>query len=249
MSYSVTVSRSGGTLTYMKIGIVSVFCIFILLCSCSSGGDYGVRISSEEQESEYSTVYAEVIEFDGFRNKEYQSELNMQVREGIENSISQFDAIAQESISSMPPGVKSIMKITQNVKRNKGGVISFIEEGYIYLGGAHGNTVWTPRTVDLRMDKPHILELSELFIDERYIEKINNLIDDLVKENPEKYSELWAEPYIDEDFNTQFYLTEEELVIFFPPYELSYYAKGFIEFPLRLSDLSGWIKTEYLNQN
>lgn len=248
MSDTVIYKRWWGMFRGMKMPVVTAVCFLFLISSCSGEGEYGTKISTEEQESEYSSVYAQVIEFSGFSNKEYQSELNMQISEGIEKSVNEFDDVARESSSLLPPGVKSIMKITQNVKRNSGGIISFIEEGYIYLGGAHGNTMWTPRTIDLRMENPHILEFNELFTDERYIGKINNLIDELIKENPEKYSELWAEPHITEDFKTQFYLNDEELVIFFPPYELSYYAKGFVEFPIRFNDLTGWIKEEYLKE-
>ena len=39
--------------------------------------------------------------------------------------------------------------------------------------------------------------------------------------------------------------TDEDLVIFFSPYELSYYAKGFIEFPVRMTELNGILKEEY----
>ena len=43
----------------------------------------------------------------------------------------------------------------------------------------------------------------------------------------------------------EFYMTDEDLVIFFPPYVLSYYAKGFIEFPLRLTELNGYLNEEF----
>ena len=249
MSYSVIGCRRERIIKHFEKLMLTIITLVIFLAACSQKGEYDFKIFTEEQESEYSSVYAEVIEFSEFKDKEFQSEINMQISEGIKDSIKEFDVVAQESAELLPKGVKSVTKITQNIKRNKGEIISFIEEGYIYLGGAHGNTVWTPRTLDLRMESPHILSLSELFIDQRYIEKINNLIDKLVKENPDKYSELWAEPHIDSNFQINFYLTEEELVIFFHPYELSYYAKGFIEFPIRLNDLSGWIKEEYLKKD
>ena len=157
----------------------ALFAVFIL-CGCSGDGEYKTKIKKEELESDYSTVYAEIIEFGGFENSEYLSELNMSVMKEVEDSISEFDSLSLESVPSLPAGVKTALHITQHIKRNKGGIISFIEENYTYLGGAHGNTMWIVRTVDARSLSPHNLELSELFTDESYIEKINNLIDKLV---------------------------------------------------------------------
>ncbi|MDD6763786.1 MAG: DUF3298 and DUF4163 domain-containing protein [Clostridiales bacterium] len=229
----------------MKRWLVLVLTVMGLFCGCSADGEYNVLITKEEQETDYSTVYAEVIAFGGFANKEYEETLNAEIENNISAAIGEFDQLAQENAQSMPPGIKSDLHITQSVKRNSGGIISFVTENYTYFGGAHGNTVWYPQTIDIRQEAPHNMELSELFKDEAYIEKINNLIDVMVKENPDKYSELWAEPHITEKTKYEYYLTDEELVIWFPPYELSYYAKGFIEFPIRLTELSGLLKEEY----
>lgn len=222
-----------------------VLFVILVISGCAAKDGYRTAISKEEYETDYSTVYAEIIGFNGFSNKEYQSELNLSIQDGVEGTIKKFDSLALEAKEDMPPGVKSALHLTQDVKRNKNGIISFIEEQYIYLGGAHGNTSWYPRTIDTRMEEPHILELSELFADDSYIDELNRNIELLIEKNPEKYGELWAEPYVTEDTQGMFYLTDEDLVIFFPPYELSYYAKGFIEFPVRLTEISGFLKPEY----
>lgn len=215
----------------------------LLAAGCAAGGGFSAVITKEEQETDYSAVYAEIISFGGLSNKEYESELNSGIEELVRGAIAEFDSLAQEAAQSLPAGVKSDLRITQDVKRNSGGIVSFVTEQYTYLGGAHGNTVRYPETIDTRSENPHNLELSELFTDDSYIERINNLIAAEVKAEPEKYGELWAEPVITE--TTKYYLTDEELVIWFPPYELSYYAKGFIEFPIGLEDISGFLKEEY----
>ena len=210
----------------------------ILLAGCAMlSYGYDIEIKKEEQETEYASVYAEIIEFNELGNRKYQSELNMTIRQEITDAISTFDALAIDASQALPQGVKSTLKITQNVMRNTKDIVSFITEQYIYMGGAHGNTVWYPRTVYVTGENPHELTLDELF-DDGYIEKLNGIINTMVNENPDKYSELWAKPEITEQNQNRFYLTDNDLVIFFPPYELSYYAKGFIEFPIPLSDLS-----------
>lgn len=223
--------------------VISIFAIFI--SGCSTNGGYKVDIHKEEQETSYSTVYAEVLEFDKMPNKEYQSELNMSLREEAADAIGGFDLIAQEAQDTLPAGVKSSLYITQRIKRNSGGILSFITENYMYTGGAHGMTSWKPQTINTLEDKPHNLEPGELFSTEDYTETINKIIEKMVKDNPDKYSELWAKPKITEENKDRFYLTDSEFVVYFPPYELSYYAKGFIDFPIPFTELNPILNEPY----
>ena len=230
----------------MKKRMVAAAAALLFLSGCGIGGGHSASISKEEQETDYSTVYAEIIEFGGFKNKEYESELNEQLEGDVRNTINEFDKLAQDAVEDLPAGVKSALNITQKVKRDSGDVISLLTENYIYLGGAHGTTAWDTYTIYLGDDNPHRLELKELFVDEsQYIDEINQRIDRLVEDNPEQYSELWAQPHITEAESGRFYLTDNDLVIWFPPYELSYYARGFVEFPIPLSELNGLLKEEF----
>ena len=45
--------------------------------------------------------------------------------------------------------------------------------------------------------------------------------------------------------NQDFYITPENLVVYYLPYKLSHYERGFVEIPLSLSDMSGYLKEEY----
>ena len=218
----------------------------IILSGCTIFNDsYGVKIHKEEQETDYSSVYAEVIEFDGFKNREYESELNLSIEDDVTRAIKGFDALALEAKETLPKGVKSALNITQKVKRNTTDIISFITEIYTYTGGAHGTTVWEPKTIDVTSENPHNLKLGELFSDKEYLSKLNAIIQGMVKEDSEKYGELWAKPEVTAENENRFYMTDTELVIFFPPYELSYYAKGFIEFPIPLDELNPILKERY----
>lgn len=217
----------------------------LLLCGCSINAGIGSEITSEEFETDYSSVYAERVVFKGFRNREYESALNLSIDEDVTCALTEFDGMAQEIKNDMPENMKSLIKITQLVKRNSNGFISLIEEHYVYIGGTHGNVAWFPRNICITEQQPHNLALKELFSDDTYMEKINTKISEMVEEEPEKYSQLWDIPMINEDNEHQFYITDDDLVIYFPPYTLSYYAKGFIEFPIRLTEIEGFLKPEY----
>lgn len=231
----------------MKKLVVSGLTILGLIMGCSMDKGYGVTIHKEEQETDYSSVYAEVPEFSGFPNSEYESALNMSLREGVESSIKEFDGIAQEAAETIPAGFKSDLHLTVNMKRNTNEVISFVQEQYIYTGGAHGSTMWYPQTIHVLSEDPHNLALSELFNDGvDYLENLNLIMAQMTEKEPDKYNELWAEPVLTKENENQFYLTDNDLVIYFPPYVLSYYAKGFIEFPIRLTEISGILKPKFL---
>lgn len=218
----------------------------IILSGCSMFGDgYNITTHKEEQETDYSSVYAEVIEFDGFTNKEYESKLNMSTEKEISDAIESFDALAIEAKETLPKGVKSALNITQKIKRNTTDIVSFVTEIHTYTGGAHGNTLWDPKTVDVTSENPHNLKLSELFSDKDYLEKLNTIIAVMVENDPEKYSELWAKPVITAETENRFYMTDDDIVIYFPPYELSYYAKGFIEFPISIEKLNPILNDRY----
>ena len=241
MSYSI---RSVKLRVFAAMSIIA-----FMLSGCKTGDNYKTKILIEEQETDYSSVYAEILEFKDLPNKDFQSELNEMLSESVRNSIGEFDAAAADADDTLPPGVKAVFNVKQSFKRNSGGLVSFITEEYTYLGGAHGTTSWLPYTFDAGSDEPHILELSELFSDDGYIDTVNRMIDELIASDPEKYSGLWAEPHITKEDQRQFYLTDSDLVIFFPPYELSYYARGFVEFPLRLTELNGKLKEEFRTES
>ena len=233
MSYSL---RMVEVLEKVLAGILT-----LILCSCSFNDSYGITIKKEEQETDYSSVYAEIVEFSGIKNKEYQSQLNLSIEDNVKDAIHQFDSVAQDAQSNLPTGVKSTLYITQKIKRNTNDFISFITENYTFTGGAHGSTAWYPRTIEVTADTPHDMKLGELFMIDDYLDKINAIIKRKIEDNPDIYSELWEEPVVTKENEDRFYLTDDSLVIFFPPYELSYYAKGFIEFPIELKELSPYL--------
>ena len=67
----------------------------------------------------------------------------------------------------------------------------------------------------------------------------------MVENDPEKYSELWAKPVITAETENRFYMTDDDIVKYFPPYELSYYAKGFTEFPISIEKLNPILNDRY----
>lgn len=213
------------------------------MCGCAFKNAAQIVITPKQYETDISTVDAENIEFSGIKNTEFQSELNKKLDEELASSLVAFESAAQEAAKNLTMGNKAVFSNKWMEKYNKNNFISLINEEYTYLGGAHGSTAWHALNADTAQNK--ILTLSDLFEDEGYKETLNRMIAELVTEKPNEYKDLWAKPEIKDSHQNDFYIDNGNLVIYFQPYDLSYYARGFVEFPLKLEELSGYLKADY----
>ena len=220
--------------------LLIIFSCLILIVGCSSSEQAKMKISASEFESDISSVYAESAEFSGLPDQEFEQNINNKIAEDVKGALISFDTMVSESSDDLRMGNRCVLEIKQLLKYNAKNFISLIEEHYVYTGGAHGSTMYYPRNIDTLNNK--ILCLEDLFAD-GYEKELNRIIRTITESDKEKYSDLWEQPSIDKD--SAFYISDGNLVIFFQPYELSYYAKGFIEFPIKLTEIEGFLKEEY----
>lgn len=223
---------------WWKALIISITAVVITACSVSDNSK--INIISKEYETEYSQIKTQVPEINIPGAPEFSKELNSRLLQENEEAVSGFDSDAAQNSDSMQ---KSIYEIKQEIKYNKNNFISITEEQYTYIGGAHGMTLRKSLNIDTLLNKEILL--GDLFAEEGYEQTLNRLIREKREKHPEEYSELWEEPVIKPEHQYDFYITDTDLVIYYQPYALSYYARGFIEFPIRLTELSGYLKEEY----
>lgn len=227
--------------TMKKLSVLML--MLFMLCGCSRAGGVTVNTSTAEYETDISQVCVQGVEIDGLENVEFQEEINKNIASDLDSAMVSFDTAASENASALRMGNRCILHITQTVMNNSDNFLSVVEEHYVYLGGAHGTTAWYPRNFDFASSKK--LVLSDLFSDDGYADTLNRIITEMVDNDKEQYADLWEHPVIKEEHETDFYIKDGRIVIFYQPYDLSYYARGFVEFPIKLSDLSGYLKEEY----
>lgn len=211
------------------------------LCGCAYGGA-DIRLTDESYTTDTSEIHTQGFEISGLKNSEFCNQINSAVKSDIDGAIISFETMVQDSLDSLRMGNRCIMDITQEVCYNENDFLSVIEEHYVYTGGAHGSRARYPRNYDLAGSTQ--IYLSDLFND-GYKETLNRIISEQEKSDTERYSELWGRPEILKEHETNFYLTPGKLVIFFQPYELSYFAKGYVEFEIPFSQISGSMKEEW----
>lgn len=224
-----------------KVFCVS-FLLTILLTACAA---VGVRVNKGETkyETDYSEVAAETVQLSGLPSAEFEKSVNAELKQQVDSSLVAFDSLAAENSDKVRMGNRCVLNITWDEKYNKNGFLSVVEEEYVYTGGAHGTTARIPKNIDITGEK--VIKLKDLFTDDGYVTTLNRLINERLTEHSDEYSELWEKPEIKAEHQENFYLEDGKLVIFYQPYELSYYARGFVEFPLPLEELSGYLKEEY----
>lgn len=214
----------------------------LLLCGCAAKDTVNIRLTDSSYQTDTADVYAQGAEFSGMKDTAFEEALNASIASDIDGALVSFDTIAAQSAQNIRMGNKCVFRLTQEVKYNKNDFVSIIEEHYIYAGGAHGSSKRYPRNIDAAASKT--IALADLFED-GYEETLNRMITELLEKYPERYSELWEKPHILPCHQSDFYIDDSSLVIFFQPYDLSYYAKGYVEFPLKLKELKGYMKEEY----
>lgn len=209
-----------------------------MLCACNFNKvDVKIEKTSYETQNEIVSVERPVIvglkstELEEKINTEYENELDEMLNDFLNNS--QTDD--EERVE------KARLEICQEVKYNKNNFLSIVGECVEYTNGINGTG--SRKVLNIDTVNGYELKLADLFCDEEYEDMLNERLLKLTEQ--EIYSDIWETPIIGEEQQEYFYLTEDGLIIFYPPYELSYYARGFVEFKIPYNDLYGYLKPEY----
>lgn len=147
----------------------------------------------------------------------------------VENSLkNQFSDIKERPI--FPYEIKSFYTVMEE----NDSIISLYNDYYEYLGGAHGSTTRTGYTIDRNSEK--IISLKDLFSEGfNYKDIINKDIREEIRKESDKYF------YSPESFkgiadNQGFYISSNNLIIFFNQYEIAPYVAGIPEFKIPVKE-------------
>ena len=226
------------TLTKRIPLFVSLFLI-IIIAGCA-GSKPGVNISEKKYETDTSSIEVQTPEFKNFPDSEFEEKLNTDYENKINSWLKDFSGKSSENT---PSGEKCMFRLKQELKFNSGQILSLVGDIYIFTEGIHGSSSRITKNIDTQRSIE--LHLSDLFDDDSYPTAINREINDILEKNPDEYHDLWEKPVLSSIHQEFFYLSNKGLVIFFPPYELSYYARGFVEFCIPYDELSGYLRPEY----
>ena len=222
-----------------KVLLTVTLCI--LLCGCGVGGTR-VNIHNEEYENDSEIVSVQIPEIKGM-SREFCDFINQDYKDRAEQRIKEFTNVSTEKEKNRT--AKAKLTVTQRVTYNKNSILSILGEGYELTSGMTGRL--TRNAVNINTKTEQRIFLEDLFNDTEYVGFINARLEKMCESD--EYSDIWEKPILSEKQNEFFYFSPDGLVIFYPPYELSYYARGFVEFTIPYNELYGYLKPEYCNLN
>jgi hypothetical protein len=112
--------------------------------------------------------------------------------------------------------------------------------GYYYpFGAAHGMP--TKKTPSINLVTGKVYTLGDLFMGGVYwVGELNKIIENMIKTDPQ-YEYVYKDGFKGINEEQSFYIDEENLYIYFPPYEIGPYAAGFVTFKIPLEEIQGMI--------
>lgn len=209
-----------------------VLCLALSLCFFTGCSKSAVKLEKEKKEYE-TDDYKVSMEIPQIKTDiPYQTQFNSDY---LTLSDEIFNTFSAEAVKSDTP--KDQLTMEQEIKLNKKNILSIVGHIEAFTGGAQNQLYRITKNIDLEGQRE--LKFPDLFTDGEYINRINSYIDTKMRENPNQFTSLWKVPKVTED--QEFYLSPKGVVIYYPPYELSYYAKGFIEIEIPYEELEGYL--------
>ena len=197
-----------------SVRLAAVLLSVCILASCGNGIKVGLEAKEYQTDGKYATFTVPTFEDES----EFASQITDEIEEKTAELLDNF--IKSEFVSKLD--------INTEVTHNDGRVVSVVMEGEVSGDKPHGEKLRITRTYDFEEEK--VVALAELFMDDSWQMLIDNKMRELVEGGTDGYDELWEIPTAKLLNKENFYIKDGELVIYFPPYELSYYRRGYVEF-------------------
>lgn len=182
-------------------------------------------------------------EIDGIADKNIQNEMNAifkkhaddAILEGLKNAADLAPSVIE--FPDMPGQCGTY--VDYQIKYNQNDILSLVLTNYEYAGGAHGSTVQTAYTYDIKTGLQ--LTLKDLFKSDGDYSSIINICIKTQLDERDLTSALF-EPFKGINENQNYFLSNKGLVVYFNQYEILPYAAGMPEFTVDYSLLSNLLK-------
>ncbi len=199
---------------------------FMLLGGCSGG--VNIKMDGSEYGTDTASALFSLPKVEYSQNQAFADGVNAE----FENQASMIfeDFLAKKAVK---------LEADTKIMRNDGRIVSMILEGEVETGNAHGEKFRRARTYDFAEGKA--VSLTELFADDGWRQTVDNKMKALAEKGEGDYEDLWELPSVELLAEENYYIKEGTLILYFPPYELSYYRRGYVEFEFDKEELLGYL--------
>jgi hypothetical protein len=200
-----------------------------------------IKVSSESSMLKITLQYPQL---DGLENKLVQDGINALFKQAADNSAKEgnknADDLAQfnkEHGDGSPNPCEAYLNY--QLKYNRNNILSLVFQDYQYAGGAHGNTLQTSYTINLKNGDQY--SLKDLFQENAdYV----SICSDTVKTqlNERNLTAALFKPFDKISDRQYYYLSNSGVTVYFQQYDILPYSEGIQEFPVEFSLLGNLFK-------
>lgn len=205
-----------------------------------------IKEASENEEIKMTLQYPQI---NGLPDQAVQENINSVFKKAADTTRNEGLQNADEMKKDMASGYsgspnKCESYFDYKLKYNQNGLLSLIFLDYQYTGGAHGMTLQSSYTFDLKTGKAY--NLQDLFnSDADYVLYISNIVGNRITEGVKEGILYELTPFQAIKDDQDFYLSDNAAVVYFQQYEYFPYAAGIQEFPIDFSTLQDMLKPDF----
>ena len=173
-----------------------------------------------------------ILQIEGGKDKNKINNINSKINGDVMNPTMEAEKTSAEYFkdNNISPNFPYQIVSKYIVIRNDNNILSFYNDYYEFLGGAHGMTTRTSYTID--KNKEEILKLNDLFkLGYDYSNIINKEIEKQIGSNPDNYFDS-GKIFKGINENQDFYLDKDNIIIYYQLYEIAPYVYGIPEFKI-----------------
>ncbi|WP_293983188.1 DUF3298 and DUF4163 domain-containing protein [uncultured Clostridium sp.] len=222
--------------------VAGIFIIGSVLCTgykqntymtCELYTDNSVNIVEKSINKDLKYLKEDLIlpQFQGGKNAENVNKINLKINNDIMPKLNEAEKTATDyygNLNAEEPAFPFQVYSRYTVTKDGRDIISFYNDYYEFLGGAHGLTTRTSYTIDENLER--ILNLNEIFKKGYdYKSVINDEIKKQISKEPDKYFET-ADKFKGISDNQGYYISNDNIVIYYQVYEIAPYVAGIPEF-------------------
>ncbi len=159
--------------------------------------------------------------------------INAEIRKTVDSVLNNFLLYSDD---------ESSLKMESEIKHFDENIASLIIEGEcIKNNETHPEKLRYSLCYDF--EGKRLLALSDILGGTDWHNTANNIMKEKVETDSE-YDALWETPTVEILEKENFYIKDGKIVLYYPPYKLSYYNRGFVDFEFSKEDMRGYL-TDY----
>lgn len=205
-----------------------ILCLGTMLCGFEKKDLAVVEKETISKNSDFYDIYMDIPKIKGLKNLEMQNQINEKIKKESSDFAAQVQKEAEDYGKSLA-GVKFIVKQEFNTTYNGRELLSIHISRYYFAGGAHGVT--TLKTINIDKNTGKEIMLKDLFKENfDFKAVINKEVSSQIEKNKGEY---FPEDFKGINDNTEFFLSDEGVVIYYQLYEIAPYVKGIPKFEIK----------------